>query len=304
MIKKKLGIFIGRFQPFHFGHLKSLEFTLTKCEKCLVIIGGHLLSISGFNPWDTDERIEMLRLAIPNNLIKKLEFVQIMDYLYNENYWKMYVLKSVRTLCADDNEIILFGHMKDDSSYYLKMFSEWEFMETGNFFQYNSTDFRKKYFSRKKHNDLLDMIPANLHEYLKNWKKTSIYKSIQLDFFSENIIPKTEQKTYILCQQYGFLLVEKKINYPYKNLISLPEKNDFIENFLIKNSSHFKNKQNYLYNKRLPIYDPMIHIEKWAIENFQNILLPDQYTWIHESMISEFQEIFIEDHYQIIRYGN
>jgi nicotinamide-nucleotide adenylyltransferase len=76
MKKYKVALFIGRFQPFHNGHLYSLEKCLELAEKVIVGIGSSEESETESNPCDFETRkkmVEALRgksskvLAIPDN---------------------------------------------------------------------------------------------------------------------------------------------------------------------------------------------------------------------------------------------
>ncbi|MFZ0222198.1 MAG: adenylyltransferase/cytidyltransferase family protein, partial [Candidatus Nitrosopolaris sp.] len=38
------GIFVGRFQPFHLGHMATIKFALEKVEELVIVIGSAQLS--------------------------------------------------------------------------------------------------------------------------------------------------------------------------------------------------------------------------------------------------------------------
>jgi cytidyltransferase-like protein len=58
MKKYKVALFIGRFQPFHKGHLYSLEKCLEIAESVIVGVGSSQDSGTENNPWSYDVRKE------------------------------------------------------------------------------------------------------------------------------------------------------------------------------------------------------------------------------------------------------
>ncbi len=57
-------LFIGRFQPFHFGHLHAIETILTECDELILVVGSAQMSHQRDNPFTAGERIEMIRGAL------------------------------------------------------------------------------------------------------------------------------------------------------------------------------------------------------------------------------------------------
>ena len=57
-------LFIGRFQPFHFGHLHAIEVILAECDELLLVVGSAQMSHQRDNPFTAGERIEMIREAL------------------------------------------------------------------------------------------------------------------------------------------------------------------------------------------------------------------------------------------------
>jgi len=54
------GLFIGRFQPFHLGHLDAIRFGLSKVENLWIGIGSSNKSNEKRNPFTADERKDMI----------------------------------------------------------------------------------------------------------------------------------------------------------------------------------------------------------------------------------------------------
>lgn len=61
------GLLIGRFQPFHLGHLAALKFALNTAEHLWVGIGSSNKPIEQTNPFTVSERREMILSSINND---------------------------------------------------------------------------------------------------------------------------------------------------------------------------------------------------------------------------------------------
>ena len=54
------GFLIGRFQPFHLGHLEAVNFALSKVEQLYIAIGSSNKSNQPRNPFTVEERKQMI----------------------------------------------------------------------------------------------------------------------------------------------------------------------------------------------------------------------------------------------------
>jgi len=60
----KRGVFVGRFQPFHNGHLKAVEGILKKVDELVIVVGSSQHSHRMSNPFTAGERITMIQRAL------------------------------------------------------------------------------------------------------------------------------------------------------------------------------------------------------------------------------------------------
>ena len=60
----KRGLFVGRFQPPHLGHIHAIKIALKECDELIIVIGSAQYSHTLENPFTAGERIEMLRRAL------------------------------------------------------------------------------------------------------------------------------------------------------------------------------------------------------------------------------------------------
>jgi len=60
-MNQRTGLFIGRFQPFHLGHLATVKYALGKVGHLYIIVGSSQKSHELKNPFTAGERILMIR---------------------------------------------------------------------------------------------------------------------------------------------------------------------------------------------------------------------------------------------------
>jgi nicotinamide-nucleotide adenylyltransferase len=61
---KHRGLLIGRYQPFHLGHLHCIQDVLKRLPEVIIAIGSAQFSHTLHNPFTAGERITMIRLAM------------------------------------------------------------------------------------------------------------------------------------------------------------------------------------------------------------------------------------------------
>ena len=59
-----VGLFIGRFQPFHKGHLEAAKFALMSVDMLVIVVGSAQKSHEVRNPFTAGERISMIKAAL------------------------------------------------------------------------------------------------------------------------------------------------------------------------------------------------------------------------------------------------
>ena len=58
------GLFIGRFQPFHKGHLAAAKFALSRVNQLVIVVGSAQKSHEPKNPFTAGERIMMIKESL------------------------------------------------------------------------------------------------------------------------------------------------------------------------------------------------------------------------------------------------
>jgi len=73
------GLFIGRFQPFHLGHLDAITKVFLDVENLWIGIGSSNRSHEKKNPFTAEERKEMILSSIDTSLLQKIKIFFIPD---------------------------------------------------------------------------------------------------------------------------------------------------------------------------------------------------------------------------------
>lgn len=73
------GLLIGRFQPFHLGHLEALRFALSKVDRLWIGLGSSNKSPEKSNPFSAKERKEMILSSVDDSMKEKISIYFIPD---------------------------------------------------------------------------------------------------------------------------------------------------------------------------------------------------------------------------------
>jgi len=90
------GVFPGRFQPFHLGHLEIVKWALEKVDELIIVIGTAQESHTIVNPFTAGERMIMIKSALIEEGVdmSRIYIVPVPDVLMNAvwvEYLKLYV---------------------------------------------------------------------------------------------------------------------------------------------------------------------------------------------------------------------
>ena len=62
-------VYIGRFQPFHKGHLATVKFALPKVDLLVIVVGSAQKSHEPRNPFTAGERIRMIKESLDSEKV-------------------------------------------------------------------------------------------------------------------------------------------------------------------------------------------------------------------------------------------
>lgn len=119
-------IYIGRFQPFHIGHLENCIQALDQAKKLIILVGSSGIGAIPNNPWSFENRQQMILSALPDMVHSRVEILPLYDSLYDQVAWETRVktLVDTHTLTTDTKALVVFA--KDESSFYLDCFPAWQ----------------------------------------------------------------------------------------------------------------------------------------------------------------------------------
>ena len=80
------GLLVGRFQPFHLGHLDAVLFGLSRTENLFIGIGSSNKSNEKKNPFSAEERKEMIISSIESSMLGRVKIFEIPD-VDNHEKW-------------------------------------------------------------------------------------------------------------------------------------------------------------------------------------------------------------------------
>lgn len=159
----KSGIFIGRFQPVHQGHVHALGIAASQVDKLYILVGSANQCRSIKNPWTYQERVSMLRTKMRTANITNYEVLPLNDYRYSDSQWMSDVRATVEHY--DMGVPTLFGHMKEGNNY-LTWFPDWPFKSIESQYNVNATAVRNRMFDLMDP-DMPDTVRADYKFYQK-----------------------------------------------------------------------------------------------------------------------------------------
>jgi bifunctional NMN adenylyltransferase/nudix hydrolase len=239
--------FVGRFQPFHSGHMAVIQQAFNHAHLVVVAIGSARSPRTYRNPFTYEERKRMIVDSVAERnpqWVDRLRVVPIEDMTYSDESWIAHVHQRVSSATGDDAEIALIGHQKDHSSYYLNMFPDWDAISVKNHRSLSGTSIRQAYFSNigqmwlsncdgHKPGDLAadKLVPPAVKVFLDEFIDTPDYKYLVNEYdyihkyraqFSSLPFPPFFVTVDACIVQSGHILLVKRKSQPGKGLWALP----------------------------------------------------------------------------------
>ncbi len=177
----ELAVLIGRFQPFHNGHLGLLQTALEHSQQVVVVLGSSLRARNSKNPFTWQERANMISACLTPEQAERLAFLPIRDY-YEDTRWANAVQKAITERFGQVPKISLIGHFKDSSSQYLNLFPYWRLITCEQTWAIDATRIRQLYFEAEDLNVSLqimrELVPPAIAHYLKAWAILPYYADL------------------------------------------------------------------------------------------------------------------------------
>jgi bifunctional NMN adenylyltransferase/nudix hydrolase len=197
-------VYIGRFQPFHKAHLAIVNQAFQQAKFVHIVIGSSNEPATVKNPFSFEERKEMILACFSSEKDKaRLSFSANEDWFYDEDRWYHNVLNQVGEIVQkkqlNNEQVGIIGFDKDASSYYIKLFPQWQFVQAQSICDISSTTIRTQWYEKSEltHNDYL---PLNVMDYL---------------FTHENVFnPIIKELSNLYCKHKRYVEMWSKSPYP------------------------------------------------------------------------------------------
>ncbi len=332
----RFGVFIGRFQPFHHGHLHVIESAFAHCEQLVLVIGSAFRARTVKNPFSYAERKQLIRQNLiaydavqGTDFAGHIHFIASEDVFYDEQSWCGAIRRQVDAI-AQQHPITLFGHDKDDSTYYLSRFSPWNYMAVDNFQQVNATPIREQYLLDQSHSQ--QFLSKTTTDFLENFAQSPAYQRLQnetaflLDYkrqWLQSPYPPifVTVDSLVTCQQH-ILFVQRKFC-PGQGLWALPggfiAANESLEASTLRELREetaidlsdeslrqaIKQHKVFDYPERSQIGRVITHVTWFDVpsKRLPEVVAGDDAAnaiWIPFNQLTDYKDQLHDDHYQII----
>lgn len=357
--KYQLAVVIGRWQPYHNLHKKLVDHALELADKVIIVLGSHRTAPDIKNPFTAANRAAMIQNCYHAPDRQRLIFKPVRDHFYAENIW----ISEIQNIVREEQEkileeegveykdvehnsklldvkVALVGHMKDATSYYLKLFPQWTFesmyVEGKESQTLSATDIRALWFEG---NAVDEFVPAPVATVLKSFTSTQPFKDLKREYeFNKQYKADTRfvgvpyapvfVTTDAVVTAMGHVLVVRRGFNPGKGLLGLPGGFLNPELFLIDNAvkelreetrikvnsetlkSKVKNYHVFDHPYRSLRGRTVTHAFHFDLNPNMVDGLPivkggddaDKAMWIPVSSIADYEDKFFEDHHSILRY--
>lgn len=243
--RKRVAVYIGRFQPLHFGHVHVLENAFKNYDAVIVLIGSAYKARDIKNPFTFDERSGIIwEWVAENDFRKQFRVRPLPDQPNNNAKWiqsvQENVASAVEEICKFDNEfanaeIFLTGSERDASTWYLRSFPQWktDFKEpvpVGE--DLNATALRAKLFNEENTSFMSwKDIPTVTKVFLEDFITTPTHTALRDEYafikeYKEAWAVAPYAPTFVtadaLIIQSGHVLVIERGQLPGRGLWALP----------------------------------------------------------------------------------
>lgn len=241
MARYDFGVFIGRFQPLHVGHEHVARQALLQTKHLIILIGSANIARDTRNPFTYAERAAMFTSVFGREIATgRIILKPLNDHLYSDTAWCAEVQATVKNTILDvgngggfqnlglrDFKVCLTGYGKDASSYYLKLFPEWESVQIASQYgTFSSTDVRNKLFQRIPEVPA-SILPPGIHAQLDSFTLSDQFKRLleEREYLDE--YPKQWGRGPFVTAdavvvQSGHVLLVERGGMPGRGLLALP----------------------------------------------------------------------------------
>ncbi len=188
-----VAVYVGRFQPFHNGHLALLQRALSLAPLVVVVIGSAHQARTPKNPFTAAERAEMIHAALSPADRARVRMLPVRDH-YDLPRWVGAVREGVAQIVAKERghllpthpmRVVLVGHFKDPTSDYLRSFHGWAVESVPRVAAADGTQLRNELFAGDVQQPepilatLAPQVPPGTVQFVRQWLKLPHFARLQ-----------------------------------------------------------------------------------------------------------------------------
>ena len=164
------GLMMGRFQPFHLGHLELVKQILNECDEVIIALTGSQFNYIEKDPFTSGERIEMIHQTLMENKIDLGRcYIVAIENQFNVATWASYLKSSLPA----------FDKVYSGNEYVVMLLADFGYtVVPPKFFdreQYNATKIRKMIADDEQWEKL---VPNSVSEIIKKINGVKRIKTI------------------------------------------------------------------------------------------------------------------------------
>ena len=327
-------IYIGRFQPFHQGHMTLVEQALTQAKKLLILCGSAHQPRSINNPWSVTEREAMIRASLPQDLQARVVVCGISDRMYNDQKWVGDVQDTVHFLInhADSDAVSIGLVAPPQDEGFLDLFPQWPQVPLPEIEPLYSFKLRDRYFNHQAWDE--GVVPNGVGAWLAGFKQTAAYGELAEEWrFIQTYReawacaphPPIFVTTDAVVIQSGHVLLVKRRARPGKGLWALPggfvEQNETLQAAMLRElkeetklkvplpvligsikSSRVFDHPNRSVRGRTITHAFLIELVPGDLPKVKGGDDAEKAKWFPLSEFKKMQEQLLEDHFHIVDY--
>jgi len=152
--------FVGRFQPFHNGHLEVIKDLLHEYDHLCIVIGSALEERTEKNPFSADEREEMIRSTLESMHLPERYTIYRANDVFDDDLWG----EQIKNLCRFD---VAFTN----NDWTARCLEKQGFtVKKHKFYQREDVSGSAiRELIRKGSNEWERMVPSKVSEFIKKW---------------------------------------------------------------------------------------------------------------------------------------
>lgn len=228
-------VYIGRFQPFHMGHLEQLKAALKVADRVIMLVGSTNRLRTIRNPWTYAERVdETIKHVVASEIgpdYERIVYAPLPDRTYDDTGWIAQVQMIVKLATADRvrPRIAISGDQKDATATYLDLFPQWEYAGVEATIDIHATRIRSSYFERHSGwiKNMSDLLPDKTIGFMAGFSESETFQELVEDRYEiERLIGKYGKGPFVagdpIVMQSGHVLTITRGNRPNRGALAIP----------------------------------------------------------------------------------